>query len=320
LSGTGRHPETILDDLKEGDLLILLGAGDVWRQGQGVGAAWMRVLQTVQAHDVTSMHCGGTIERIFEPEDIHQLMEIIRSHKDFHVLGGGTNTIFEDAAITRPVIRLGREFSGIEHIPGGILAGAAVSMKHLVSYCVNKGLTGIEFMAGIPGLLGGAIFMNAGTPEKGILDAVTEIEFVDGSGTLRTIRPRELDFTYRKSNMEARCVIVSAKIALRASTKENVRAIVLPYLHKKRSQPRGYNSGSIFKNPKDLHAGWLLDQAGLKGYRIGGAKVSELHANFIINDGTATTGDIKELISVLKKEVNRLHGIELVEEVRIIGQ
>lgn len=279
----------------------------------------MRMLEAVRAHDVTSMHCGGTIEHIFEPEDVAQLCEFVSSHKDFYILGGGTNTIFEDIAITRPVLRLGKEFSGMEQIPGGILAGAAVSMKHLVSFCVKNGLTGLEFMAGIPGQLGGAIHMNAGTPEKGILDVVSEIVTVEASG-LVTIRPSELDYGYRISNIGARTVITSVKIAVAPSTKQEVRAGILAYLARRRNQPRGFNSGSIFKNPKDRPAGMLIEKAGLKGYRIGGARISEIHANFIINDGTATTSDIKELISLVKDRVKGQFGIALAEEVRIIGQ
>jgi UDP-N-acetylmuramate dehydrogenase len=279
----------------------------------------MRMVEAVQAQKITSMHCGGTIECIYEPEDVNQLCNLVRAHKDFHMLGGGTNTIFEDTNISRPVIRLGKEFAGIELIPGGLLAGAATPMKHLVSYCVRNGLSGIEFMAGIPGQLGGALFMNAGTPEKGILDTVMELEIVDYSG-LHTMKPQGLRHSYRRSGIPAKTVIASAKIALSTSTKEAVRAAVLPYIIKKRAQPRGFNSGSIFKNPTEMPAGMLIEKAGFKGVRIGGARVSEIHANFIINDGTATTRDIQDLIMLIKKEVKGRFGIALAEEVKIIGQ
>jgi UDP-N-acetylmuramate dehydrogenase len=279
----------------------------------------MRMIESVQAQNITSMHCGGTIDCIYEPENVNQLCDLVCAHKDFHMLGGGTNTIFEDIIISRPVIHLGMEFAGMELIPGGLLAGAAVPMKHLVSYCVRNGLSGIEFMAGIPGQLGGAIFMNAGTPEKGILDIVMELEVVDGSG-LHTINPQDLQHSYRRSGIPAKTVITSAKIALSASTKAAVRSAVLPYIIKKRVQPRGWGSGSIFKNPTQMPAGMLIEKAGFKGFRIGGARVSEVHANFIINDGTATTRDIQELIRLIKKKVEGQFGIALIEEVKILGQ
>jgi UDP-N-acetylmuramate dehydrogenase len=279
----------------------------------------MRMLEAVQAQTITSMHCGGTIECIYEPEDVNQLCEIVRKHQDYHILGGGTNTIFEDTTISRPVIRLGKEFAGMETVPGGLLAGAAVPMKHLVSYCVRNGLSGIEFMAGIPGLLGGALFMNAGTPEKGILDTVMELELVDSTG-LHTMKPQDLGYSYRRSSLSAKTVIISARIALSTSTRAAVRSAVLPYIIKKRAQPRGWGSGSIFKNPPEMPAGMLIEKAGFKGVKIGGARVSEVHANFIINDGTATASDILELISLIKERVRKQFGIGLVEEVRIIGQ
>jgi UDP-N-acetylmuramate dehydrogenase len=279
----------------------------------------MRMIEAVQAKNITSMHCGGSITCIYEPEDIGEICNLVRVHEDFHILGGGTNTIFEDATISRPVLRLGKEFAAIKPIPGGLRAGAAVPLKHLVSYCVRNGLSGIEFMAGIPGLLGGALFMNAGTPEKGILDAVMELEIVDSSG-LHTLRPQELHHSYRRSGIPANTVITSAMIALSPSSKEAVRSAVLPFILKKRSQPRGWGSGSIFKNPAGMPAGMLIEKAGLKGVKIGGARVSEIHANFIINDGTATTRDIQELIGLIKKEIMERFRIELTEEVKIIGQ
>jgi len=279
----------------------------------------MRVISSVRATEVTSMHCGGTIERIYEPEDKGQLCDLMKALGDFHILGGGTNTIFEDATITRPVIRLGKEFGVIEPIPGGLLAGAAVPMKRLVSHCTREGLTGIEFMAGIPGTFGGALFMNAGTPEKGIMDIVSELEVADASG-VHILRRDEIGYAYRCGGISPRTVIVSARLMLTQSTKDAVRQAVKPFLEKKRAQPKGFSCGSIFRNPLETPAGRLIDKAGLKGFRIGGAKVSEIHANFIINDGNATTGDIVELIAFIKGRIREKFGIELTEEVRIIGQ
>lgn len=279
----------------------------------------MRMMPMVSAHDITSMHCGGTIKCVYEPEDIGQLVELLKSLDSFIVLGGGTNTIFADSLVTRPVIRLGREFAGIKPCPAGIRAGAAVPMKRLFSYCVRKGLSGIEFMAGIPGWLGGAVFMNAGTPDVGFLDAAEEIEVADRNG-VRTIHPQDLSCGYRTGGISSETIVISATIRLRPSTKEAVRKASLPYLKKKKQQPRGYNSGSIFRNPAGTAAGLLIDRCGLKGTRIGGAKISEVHANFIVNDGNASTSDITGLISLVKKRVRDEFGIELKEEVRIVGQ
>ncbi|HXK48771.1 MAG TPA: UDP-N-acetylmuramate dehydrogenase [Deltaproteobacteria bacterium] len=279
----------------------------------------MRMMEMVHAAEVTSMHCGGTIARIYEPAGTGELHELIVELGDFHILGGGTNTIFEDTTITRPVIRLGREFAFIEPVPGGVRAGAAVPMKRLLSFCIRNGQAGIEFMAGIPGLLGGALFMNAGTPERGIMDAATEVEVVDRTG-IRTIPKADIRYGYRTGGFGEKTVITAAFLRLEPSTREEVRRSVLPHLDRRRGQPHGYSSGSIFRNPPRQAAGQLIDRAGLKGLRAGGAKVSEIHANFIINDRGATTGDIKRLISLIKTRVKDRFGIELREEVKIIGQ
>lgn len=278
----------------------------------------MRVMESVHAHKVTSMHCGGTIARIYEPQDTDELLRLIRELPEFHVLGGGTNTVFEDGTTFLPVIRLGTEFAQIERVPGGVLSGAAVSMKKLLSFCIQSGLAGIEFMAGIPGRLGGALFMNAGTPEYGILDRVTELTVADRTG-VHTMHPPDMGHSYRNSTIPSGTIILAARMSLKPSTTAAVRDSVLTFIRKRSSQPRGYSSGSIFRNPPGSAAGSLIDQAGLKGLRVGGATVSEVHANFIINDRSATTADIKELIRLIKERVRERFGIELDEEVKIIG-
>ena len=279
----------------------------------------MRMISSVCATDVTSMHCGGTIERIYEPENPGELAKIIKDLDDFHILGAGSNTLFEDTTITKPIIRLSREFNWIIPVTGGVRVGAATPMKRLVSYCTRNALSGIEFMAGIPGLLGGAISMNAGTPDMGIMDIIAAIEVVDRSG-VRTIARDEFRYGYRTGGIASKTVIISATLVLRKSAKDLVRLAVRPILEKKRKQPKGFSSGSIFRNPEGMPAGLLIEKAGLKGLRVGGAKVSEVHANFIINDCHATTSDIRKLITLIKERVKSLFGIELKEEVRIIGQ
>jgi UDP-N-acetylmuramate dehydrogenase len=279
----------------------------------------MRIMPMVSATEVTSIHCGGTIKCVYEPENTDQLVKLLQSLDSFVILGGGTNTIFVDSLVIRPVIRLGREFAGIKPCADGIRAGAAVPMKRLFSHCARNGLSGIEFMAGIPGWLGGAVYMNAGTPDRGFLDAVEEIEVADRNG-VRTIPRKGLACGYRTGGISPDTVVVSATLRLERSSKEAVRKAALPYLEKKKLQPKGYNSGSIFRNPEGTAAGLLIDRAGLKGMRVGGAKVSEVHANFIINEGNASTSDITGLISMIKQRVHDEFGIELKEEVRIVGQ
>ncbi|MDT8272072.1 MAG: UDP-N-acetylmuramate dehydrogenase [Desulfomonilia bacterium] len=278
----------------------------------------MKSFSDIPAREVTSMHCGGTLKTVYEPEDVTELLELIAGLDDFVVLGGGTNTIFEEAMIQRPIIRLGKGFAFIEHQGEQVSAGGAVPVKHLVGFCIRSGLSGIEFLAGIPGLVGGAVAMNAGTPIKGILDSVDSIELADKKGVHATTRDR-LSYGYRNGGIPPHSVVTRIVCRLEERSPEEVRQTIRPYLEKKRLQPRGYSSGSIFKNPAEKPAGMLIEQAGLKGYRIGGARVSEVHANFIINDGTASTTDIKSLIDTVKTRVRDVSGIDLIEEVRIIG-
>lgn len=279
----------------------------------------MKTMESVPASTLTSMRCGGVIARLFEPESGEELQGLIRAPAGFHLLGAGTNTIFADTTIHTPVIRLGPSFDFIERVDGGLRAGGATPVKKILSRCVKDGLTGMEFMAGIPGTLGGALAMNAGTAKKGIMEVVREIEAVDASGP-RTIDPSSLPWGYRRGGIEPGTVVTAAVLALEPSTTDEVRARILEHLEKRRNQPRGPSAGSVFKNPPEAPAGLLIDRAGLKGTRVGGAKVSELHANFIVNDEGASATDVAALIALVKRQVFDRFGIELHEEVRFIGQ
>ncbi|MBN2298856.1 MAG: UDP-N-acetylmuramate dehydrogenase [Deltaproteobacteria bacterium] len=278
----------------------------------------MRRFSQVSASTLTTMHCGGRIASMFEPETKEQLRELITEFDNFIMLGGGSNVIFEDALISKPVIRLGKAFEFVTRNRDEVLCGAALPTSKLLHYCEEHGLSGLEFLAWIPGTVGGALFMNAGTAERGIMDAVIDIEVMDKGGT-RCIPKSDLPYGYRTGGFRPDTVIIAARFALKSVPKDQVSADIEAFKEKKRNQPGGYNCGSVFKNPPLSSAGLLIEQAGLKGYTIGGASVSQAHANFIINDGTASTSDILDLIRTIKHEVRKKFGIELIEEVRIIG-
>jgi UDP-N-acetylmuramate dehydrogenase len=279
----------------------------------------MKIMEHVPASTLSSMRCGGILAKIFEPDDLDELRGLLEGLGRFHLVGACTNTLFADTTITTPVIRLGKGFDFIEKAPGGIRAGAAAAMKKIVSRCIRDGLSGIEFMAGIPGTLGGALYMNAGTASRGIMEAVRTLEIMDGDGP-RTLDAASLRFGYRSGGLPRHAIVTSAVLDLRPSTSQAVQRNVLEHLAHRRGQPSGPSSGSIFKNPERAPAGLLIDRAGLKGTRMGGAKVSEVHANFIVNEKGATTADVSALIELVKRRVRDEFGIELSEEVRIIGQ
>jgi len=277
----------------------------------------MKEFSTMDACEVTTMHCGGTIARLYEPDNEEQLKELLSRLDSFIVIGGGSNMIFSDSTISTPVIRLGKGFGHIDHQEDILSVGASISTAGMLGYCIRNALSGLEYLAGMPGTVGGALCMNAGTPEKGIMDSVLVVDYMDRSG-LHSAARKDLPYTYRKGGFPPDAVVTGVRLDVTTSTSEQVRSAIEAQQEKRRSQPRGYSCGSVFKNPAGSAAGYLIDKAGMKGYRIGGAKVSEIHANFIINDANATTADIKALISTIKEQVKVKFGIELQEEVRIV--
>ncbi|MEA3222198.1 MAG: UDP-N-acetylmuramate dehydrogenase [Thermodesulfobacteriota bacterium] len=278
----------------------------------------MRELNDVSASSITSMHCGGKIEYLFEADSTKELLSLLSTHEEFFVMGGGTNTIFEDGEINIPVIRLGDKFNFIRKDGDSIYVGSATPLSGLLDFCVRGGLPGLEFVAGIPGKTGGALYMNAGTKDKAIMERVASIEIVDKEG-IHTIGKEYLNYGYRCGGIPTKAVIIGAHFFLNQASPNIVKKNIELVLGNRRNQPKGYSSGSIFMNTEEMSAGYLIDQAGLKGFRVGGAVVSDRHANFIMNQGSATTSDIKALIKVIKERVRDKFGIELQEEVAIIG-
>ncbi len=277
----------------------------------------MRKCRTAYACEMTTMHCGGMIARLYEPETKEQLAELIQSLDTFIVVGGGSNMIFPDGTTDTPVIRLGKGFGAIVCGEDAVSAGASASTARVLAHCAGNGLSGLEFLSGIPGTIGGALSMNAGTKDEGIMDALETAEFMDREG-MHSVGKGEISYGYRKGGFPPHAVITGARLKVWKSTPEEVRSKMESYLSKRKGQPGGYSSGSVFRNPPGRAAGFLIEQAGLKGFRIGGAKVSEIHANFIINDGNASSADIKSLVGLIKQRVKEQFGIELQEEVRIV--
>ena len=270
------------------------------------------------AKDLTSMRCGGTIDHLIEVQSPEELAVLTAGLESFLVLGGGTNTIFSDEPTIFPVLKLGQSFHRIKREGEQIFAGAGASLAAVLAFSREQGLSGIEFLAGIPGTLGGALWMNAGTGGLGIMDVVSTIEVVDASG-VRTLDRTHISYTYRHTDLPAAAVVTGVWLKLTEEPVQVIAQRIAANLEHRKNQPKGASSGCIFKNPSGQSAGKLIDQAGLKGRRIGGACVSEQHANFIINTGGAATADIKGLMALIRQTVQARYGIMLEEEVRIIG-
>ncbi|MBN1635281.1 MAG: UDP-N-acetylmuramate dehydrogenase [Deltaproteobacteria bacterium] len=279
----------------------------------------MKEFSDIAGGSITSMHCGGIITKLYEVESIEELFRLLKRFNDFLVIGSGTNMIFSQNRLETPVITLGAAFEYIKLEDNETISvGAATGISKILAFCEKNGLSGIEFMAGIPGLLGGSITMNAGTKDRGILNKVDQVKLADKHG-IHTLSADKIPFGYRTGGIPDRTVICEARFQLKKESETAVRKSIQSYLLKRMHQPGGYSCGCIFKNPSGTSAGRLIDKAGLKGVRIGGAKISEIHANYIINEGNATPADIIHLMDMIRYEVKQKFDIELAEEVRIVG-
>jgi UDP-N-acetylmuramate dehydrogenase len=275
----------------------------------------------------TSLRVGGPADAMVTPIDRDELSRVLALCNDHglptRVLGAGFNVLVGEGGLPGVVIRL-KKLRAIERVaPDAITVEAGASHATLTRYCIDQGLSGLEFGAGIPGTLGGWLAMNAGIGVREMKDVVRSIEIMDDRGELLTSIPcAELDFQYRELvGLPAGAVLVGAELHVEPSDRDTVQAEVDRLLaHRQATQPIDIPScGSVFRNPPNDYAGRLIEAAGLKGAREGFAEISTVHANFIVNHGGATTVDVLRLIERARAAVARQTGIELETEVQLIG-
>ena len=276
----------------------------------------------------TSLRVGGPADALATPGDRSELAGLLAlcAHHGLphRVLGGGFNTLVLDGGIDGIVIRLAK-LRLLEERPDACLrVEAGVSHSQLTRFCVERGLSGLEFGAGIPGTVGGWLAMNAGIAEREIGDAVLEIEVMrPGGGETRRLPRAQLEFRYRGlRGLAPGSVILSGLLAVEASDPAAVRSVVEGLLARRAAtQPLDVPScGSVFKNPPGDYAGRLIEAVGLKGERVGDAEISRVHANFIVNRGRARAVDVLALVELARERVRKELGIELEPEVRIVGR
>jgi UDP-N-acetylmuramate dehydrogenase len=237
------------------------------------------------------------------------------------LLGWGSNLLVLDGGVRGLVLRLKGEFDHIERIDETkVWAGAAVRLPRLVVYCATRGLTGAEPMVGVPGTVGGSLVMNAGTREGEMGDIVKEVEMIVGLEPKR-IPASAIAFAYRHSSLEGR-VLTGAVLELKHGVKPDImRRIQALQKRRQETQPiHSRNVGSVFKNPPGHFVAKLIEDSGLKGFRVGGAVVSTLHANFIDNTHGASARDVQDLISIVRGRVREKTGVDLELEVKIVGE
>lgn len=272
----------------------------------------------------TSWAAGGPARRFFVPADLADLCEFLRrldSDEPVFWLGLGSNLLVRDAGYKGTVIQTHGVLDDIEIEGNSIRVGAGVTCAKVARLSVRKGLVGAEFLAGIPGTMGGALAMNAGAFEGETWDIVEEVQLVKRDGSLINRKAEEFDIAYRNVNVSKDEWFIAANLKLRESKQSDAGKNIKSLLAKRaESQPLGERScGSVFQNPPDDYAARLIEECGLKGRCVGDAEISQKHANFIINRGSATASDIESLIELAREAVlNKFH-IELKTEVRIIG-
>lgn len=238
------------------------------------------------------------------------------------ILGRGSNLLVSDSGISRPVIQLDGDFTAITREGNTLRCGAGASLIAVCRAAAENSLSGIEWGYGIPGSLGGGVYMNAGAYGGEMKDILTEVTFLDEAGEYRTLPAAELSLSYRHSIFEERpgTVIVEAVLTLTPGDPAAIRAAMEDYMSRRREkQPLEYGSaGSTFKRPVGNYASALVDQCGLKGLSVGGAEVSQKHAGFIINRGGATAADVRELIAEVQRIVREKTGYTLECEIKFV--
>ncbi len=266
---------------------------------------------------------GGPADYFVRPRNVRELKEIVRrcneNHVRTYVLGFGSNLLVSDEGVRGAVIKLqGDELGRTQFEESQVTVWAGAELSKLVLACVEKGLSGVECLTGIPGSLGGAIRMNAGGRFGDIGAAVESVALMDMQGTVFEKRKPELIFDYRSVNIRAK-FILSAQLKLTPADPERIlRTVKEGWIYKKNSQPLNTrNCGCVFKNPPGAAAGALIDRAGLKGFQIGGAVVSEKHANFIVAKDGCTSRDIMQLIDTIKQKVRAQFDVELELEIEV---
>lgn len=273
----------------------------------------------------TTLRIGGAAEWMIFPLDVEDLQRAINFANEqkmkIFVLGGGSNLLVADQGISGVVLNLSKGFNYVSFQDTQVVVGAGYSLPRLVAGAVSRGLTGLECTTGVPGTVGGAVRMNAGTRTAGIGEVITSLKLIQEDGALRTLKRENLNFQYRESNLSPDHVVLEINLALEKGDQQAIRADIHRRLvNRKASQPLSYpNAGSIFKNPPGDYVGRLIEKVGLKGVRIGDAEISRLHGNFIINKGVAKAEEVVALIKIAKQKVFEETGIKLELEVRLWG-
>jgi len=289
-----------------------------------------KLLEKAPVAHLTTYKIGGSADWLFTPRDVDDLclmFRIIAGHGvPVTILGGGSNTLVLDGGIRGVTVYMGKSFTKISHQVQGenvfLKSGVSQSLSKILDYCEKNNISGLEFASGIPGSFGGAVYGNAGTKDGAICDVVHRISYVDKDGELLFLPRERIEYKYRGLELKGRCVITEAVLKLKVGSGEKLKEKREKIISWRQSrQPYDLPSaGCVFINPDKGSAGRIIDKAGLKGLKIGNARISSRHANFIVNRGGATAADILALIEMVRKKVFEKEGILLETEIKIVGE
>jgi UDP-N-acetylmuramate--alanine ligase len=339
---------SVLRALRPGDVIVFMGAGDITRTAHEVArelkllpmsdkqklaaelSARVTAATTVRADEPlasrTTLRVGGPADLLVEPASEADLSIVLQFCREmslpFTMLGRGSNLLIRDGGIRGLVIRMMHpNFSRIEISGEKLHCGAGVKLKTIAVEARRHGLAGLEFVEGIPGSLGGSMRMNAGAMGSWLFDVIESVRFMDYDGNVAERPAGEVYVEYRGCPLFKNHIALGAVLKGQAASVQTVTERMTKYSQKRwESQPAAPSAGCIFKNPKAIPAGKLIDELGLKGTRVGGAVVSDVHGNFIVNEGNATARDVLNLIEVIRERARSARGIELETEVEILGQ
>ncbi len=276
----------------------------------------------------TSYRIGGPAALFVTCHSYHALKRAVevldREGVPWVILGKGTNVLVSDEGYGGAVLTLGRDFSRFlfsEDDPGSVTVGAGAMLSRVVSEALKHGLSGLEFCVGIPGTVGGAVSMNAGTRDAWMGAIVEEVTAFDPASGLKHYRCDDIRWGYRETSLPGNEIVLEARLRLTPGDKARIGVRMEQSLaRRKRTQPIGKPScGSVFRNPAEGHVGQMIEDCGLKGFSVGGAEVSQVHANFIVNTGRARANDVVEVIKHVRSKVKESYGVELQPEVKFLG-
>lgn len=285
-----------------------------------------RILENEMMSNHTSYGIGGPVTAFIEPKSIKDIQLIksfaLRNKVNIYCIGSGSNLLVSDVGIDGFIVNLEKHFKKSLFNNNKCYAESGIKLSKLVKECIKNGLGGMETMIGIPGTLGGALVMNAGAFNQEISKHLCAVEIFNGKDVVERTSSDDINFGYRSSSFKKGDIIISAEFQLNPLSKKEIERNRDDANSKRKStQPLKFRSaGSVFKNPKDGDAaGFLIDKAGLKGKSVGGAKVSEIHANFFVNDSNASADDMVQLIKLVRESINEKYSTNLELEIKTLG-